>query len=95
MTITALLAAAGLGQVYNRQTGKGVVFLLVWWVGIPLLTLGIFARILPRGGILLGMAIGALWWLAGVTDAVLVARRLNRGEPVAPWSCFNQRRRPR
>jgi hypothetical protein len=92
MTITALLAAAGLGQVYNRQTGKGVVFLLVWWVAIPLLTLGILARMAPRGGFLLGIGLGALWWLTGVTDAVLVARRLNRGEAVAPWSCFNRRR---
>lgn len=92
MTITALLAAAGLGQVYNRQPGKGVVFLVVWWVILPLLTLLILVRLSPRGGLLLGMAVSGLWWLAGVIDAVLVARRLNRGEPVGRWSCFTQRR---
>lgn len=55
----------GLGQIYNGQIGKGLLFLLIFAVSIPLTVFGI------------GWVTGGLIWLAGIIDAYATAERLN------------------
>jgi TM2 domain-containing membrane protein YozV len=56
----------GLGQVYNGQILKGLLFLFIFGVSIPLAAFGI------------GWLTGGAMWLAGVFDAYHTAQRLNR-----------------
>lgn len=62
----------GAGQMINRQVAKGVVLLL--------------------SAIVLGVVTLGVAWLVitvlALVDAVCVANRLNRGEPVGPWQWF-------
>ena len=62
----------GTGQMVNKQGLKGVVILLSA-ILFGALTLGI-------GWAIIG--------LASFIDAICIANRLNRGEPVGPWQSF-------
>ena len=69
----------GLGQIYNGQTTKGLVILLVGLVGfIPLhlLTCGL--------NVLLHIPLHVIM----VVDALLICQRINRGEMVGEWQFF-------
>ncbi len=67
----------GLGQMYNKQVGKGVViFLLEMVLGVT--TLIIWPLLLLFGPI----------HLIIILDAGIVASRLDRGEAISPWQCF-------
>jgi TM2 domain-containing membrane protein YozV len=55
----------GLGQIYNGQIAKGLLFLAIFAVSIPLMVFGI------------GWITGGLIWLAGIIDAYATAERLN------------------
>ena len=66
------LLIIGTGQMVNRQATKGVTILL--------------------SSIVLGVVtLGAAWFVISIValiDAVCIANRLNRGEPVGPWQWF-------
>lgn len=62
----------GLGQIYNKQVGKGVVVILVS------LMLAFFTC---------GLSLVVTFPLA-VIDAALVAGRLDRGEAIGEWQSF-------
>ena len=62
----------GAGQMMNKQVTKGIVLLL--------------------SAIVLGVVTLGVAWLVITTlalvDAICIANRLNRGEPVGPWQWF-------
>lgn len=62
----------GAGQMMNKQVTKGIVLLL--------------------SAIVLGVVTLGVVWLVITTlalvDAICIANRLNRGEPVGPWQWF-------
>lgn len=72
MGLLSGLCIAGLGQMVMGQVTKGVVFLL------GAMTLGV---------ITFGASIIVTWPAMGI-DAYMVAKKLQRGEPVTEWECF-------
>jgi hypothetical protein len=70
--LLAVLIMGWAGMLYNRQYAKGVTCLFVSIV-VGIVTLGIGS---------LGI------WVVGIIDCVLIANRLNRGEPVGQWQFF-------
>ena len=66
------LLLTGMGQIYNKQTVKGLVFLLISVV-LAVFTCGL--SLLITYPIIL-------------IDAALIAGRLNRGESISEWQCF-------
>ncbi|HUU76509.1 MAG TPA: hypothetical protein VMW63_10570 [Methanoregulaceae archaeon] len=68
--ISAILSALvpGLGQIYNGQTGKGLVFLL--------LAVILFLSI----GFLVGIVLYPLFWMYAIYDAYESAKKINTGE---------------
>jgi TM2 domain-containing membrane protein YozV len=70
--IICAVLMTGLGQMINRQVAKGFVIILAAIV-IGLLTLGVGAFVI---------------WILALVDAITIANRLNRGEPVREWQCF-------
>ena len=65
--------APGAGQIYNGQTQKGVMFLVVDFLcevcsDLDLLSVGALVVLL-------------IFWIAVVVDAYTTAKKLNRGEP--------------
>ncbi len=72
------LGLLGGGQMYNGQVIKGLVNLAVSFV-LWIITLLLF---------LLPLLIFIPFWLLVTIDAVCIAQRLNRGEPVGQWKCF-------
>lgn len=83
MSILASLVPCvpGLGQMFNRQYFKGIaVFFATWatWVVFHLL-LGVF---------IVTLAVPFIVWIGTVADAITIANRLSRGEPVRQWQFF-------
>ena len=70
--LLSLFCIMGLGQMYNRQVGKGFVVLGVSVV-LALLTVG--------------FSVIVTYPLAAI-DAGLIGGRLNRGEPITEWQWF-------
>ena len=68
--IAAVLSALfpGLGQIYNGQIGKAVLFIIVGFI----LALTIF--------ILIGLILYPLFWIYNVYDAYNTAKKINAGE---------------
>ena len=77
------LVFPGLGQFYNKQTGKGLLII----VGGPLAFIATMILTLFAVGILL-WPLWVLVWPAILLDAALVSNRLNRGEVVRAWQWF-------
>jgi hypothetical protein len=81
--VMALLVTGG-GQMVNKQTTKGVVILISAFV-LTALTF-----------VLTALTLGLAWpsiclvsfTLVSLIDAVCIANRLNRGEPVGSWQWF-------
>jgi TM2 domain-containing membrane protein YozV/predicted RNA-binding Zn-ribbon protein involved in translation (DUF1610 family) len=59
----------GLGQIYNGQIGKGILFFIVAFILL-------FTSWLIVPGILL-----AILWIVNIVDAYVTAEKINRGEP--------------
>ncbi len=83
----------GAGQIYNRQIVKGLGLLLCMY----LLGNGFFGfyevLFLAQGNAALSPAIfltifAVAIWVLGIADAIIIASRLERGEPVSPWKFF-------
>ncbi len=71
-TIIAILLSLflpGLGQIYNKQTTKGLVLLGLTFLGVCL--------IVCSYGIL-----NVIVWIIALVDAILIAGKLNKGQPV-------------
>ena len=78
-TVAGLLNIwTGLGNIYVGQTGKGFLLFLSWlmFTALDAGTFGIF------------LLIHVFIWAVFILDAVLVAKRMNRGEVVGPWKFF-------
>lgn len=79
-TTAAILLAVLIGgwaaAFYNGQTAKGAVLL----VGSVVL-IGLF-------GLLTGFLVAIIIWGVGMADGIMVANRINRGEPVGQWQFF-------
>ena len=58
----------GLGQIYNGQLAKGLVFMAVGFLNILL------------AFILIGFVTGPVFWIYGMYDAYKNAEKFNRGE---------------
>ena len=71
--ILSILLGGWVGMLINRQYAKGLVFGLVVFMGVGALTCG------------LSLAVAYPLMLV---DAILVATKLNRGEPVREWQWF-------
>jgi TM2 domain-containing membrane protein YozV len=59
----------GLGQWYNGQFGKGVIYLIIALVCGSTMAIGI------------GFLLAPLWWVFSIADAYITAGKINRGEP--------------
>ncbi|MCD6352378.1 MAG: hypothetical protein J7M26_09690 [Armatimonadetes bacterium] len=72
--LAALLSAVfpGIGQIYNDQTNKGVLLII----------LAIFGSAMTCGVGYLPV------WVIAVVDAALVADKLNKGREVGDWDFF-------
>lgn len=76
----------GIAQLYNKQTGKGLVVIAL---SLGFSALGFFLALTTLGAAMVfTWPIGMLIWLLAITDATLVASRLGRGELVAEWQFF-------
>ncbi len=60
----------GLGQIYNGQIGKGILFMVAQFVNFWLLF------------VLIGFLTVPAFWIYGMVDAYRTAERINRGEVV-------------
>lgn len=69
IAIILSLLLPGLGQIYNKQTNKGLVVLGLFFLGLCLLfcTYG---------------TLNIIIWLAALVDSIIIAGKLNRGQPV-------------
>jgi TM2 domain-containing membrane protein YozV len=74
VTLAILLGffMTGTGQMANKQLAKGIT-LLIAAVLLAVPTIGMGAVIV---------------WLVAFIDAICVANRLNRGEPITEWTWF-------
>ncbi|WP_221058405.1 zinc ribbon domain-containing protein [Methanoculleus chikugoensis] len=63
----------GLGQVYNGQFGKGIAYFVVGVLCVASLM------------ILIGFLLVPLWWLIGMVDAYVSAKRINAGEDASKF----------
>jgi TM2 domain-containing membrane protein YozV len=72
LAVLLSILVPGLGQIYNGQTVKGIVLLLLAVVG---------------GSITCGIAYFPVWVIA-VVDAALIADKINRGIHVGEWDFF-------
>jgi len=79
MVLTLAFALCGGGQLMNGQWAKG--FLFVTGVAV----LAVLAGTCKDSRFFL---ISVLLWLAALVDAVMVGRRIARGETVGPWTWF-------
>ena len=72
LAIVLAFFIVGTGQMVNKQPAKGVVTMLT--------------------AILVGVPTWGIGWaivsIASFIDAICIANRLNRGEPVGPWQWF-------
>lgn len=70
--IAAVLSAVfvGLGQIYNGEIAKGLIFMVAYFVSI-LLTF-----------ILIGIITTPILWIFGIYDAYNTAKKINAGEIV-------------
>ena len=59
----------GLGQIYNGQIGKGILYMVIAF----LCFLSIF--------LLIGFLLLPLWWIVNTIDARATATKINRSEP--------------
>jgi TM2 domain-containing membrane protein YozV len=59
---------AGLGQIYNGQTQKGIVYMLAYFFCL-VSTLFVF-----------GIVLALLCWFIGMVDAYITANKINNGE---------------
>ncbi|MFA9558565.1 hypothetical protein ACERII_14755 [Evansella sp. AB-rgal1] len=68
--LAAVLSAVwtGLGQIYNGQIGKGVLFMVIQFINALLIA------------VLIGIITYPLFWIYGMVDAYKTAEMLNRGE---------------
>lgn len=66
----------GLGQIYNGQIAKGIIFIIIGFITI-LMSVGLFLK-LYFWGLLLYPA----YWIANIYDAYNTAKLINRGEKV-------------
>jgi TM2 domain-containing membrane protein YozV len=69
----------GAGQIYNKQVMKGIVLLIVTFVGLPVVSF------LSCG---LGAALYAPLWIIGIVDAALIGQKIANGRPIAEWDWF-------
>ncbi|MBX7221458.1 MAG: hypothetical protein K1Y36_16025 [Blastocatellia bacterium] len=70
--VANLFCLTGLGQIYNKQTTKGLVLFGVT-VASVILTAGLLTPFI---------------WIAAIVDAALIANRLKRGEAIGEWQWF-------
>jgi TM2 domain-containing membrane protein YozV len=70
--VAAVLSAlfVGLGQIYNGEIAKGLMFMVAYFVSIILIFL------------LIGFITTPLLWIFGIYDAYDTAKRINSGEKV-------------
>jgi TM2 domain-containing membrane protein YozV len=70
--VAAVLSAlfVGLGQIYNGEIAKGLMFMVAYFVSIILIFL------------LIGFITTPLLWIFGIYDAYDTAKRINNGEKV-------------
>lgn len=83
---TAVMLATflpGGGQLYNGQTVKGVLFVVLTFAALFGVTL-----YPSRFTIFLGGMGEIIIWLVGMLDAAIIARRLRRRETVSGWKWF-------
>lgn len=64
---------SGLGQIYNGQIGKGILFIAIQAVNVLLML------------VLLGFLTYFIVWVWGIVDAYKTAERINRGSAVGAW----------
>lgn len=83
--LLAVLICPPMGQFYNRQTIKGIV---VWVVSWLVNLVAYFVVIATWGAGLFTLVVPVAIWFFTVADAVAIASRLHRGEPVRPWQFF-------
>ena len=56
----------GLGQIYNEQIGKGVVFIIIYLISIALMF------------VFIGFITTPILWIWGMIDAILSAKKINK-----------------
>jgi len=83
-TLLALLFPT-LGQLYNGQYEKSG---MIWLCGLGVLFLLMAVSPLPDLIAMLLMAVIVGGWLAVLLDAIIIAGRISRREPVSPWQWF-------
>jgi len=68
-TIAAILSFlfVGLGQIYNGQLGKGILFMIIQLINVGLCL------------VLIGFITAPLFWIYGVYDAYSTAKKINAG----------------
>jgi hypothetical protein len=71
--VLSVLFGGWAGMCVNRQVAKGLIFGLLGGIVFSVVTCGWGAII---------------WWPLTLIDAILIANRLNRGEPVREWQFF-------
>ncbi len=81
--ISMSLFLPGAGQLYNGQTIKGILLIVLFFAGLYAITFQpnhVTALLAGPGE--------AILWVAAILDAGLIARRLRRGQAVSAWKCF-------
>jgi len=83
--IAALLSflIPGIGQIYNQQTAKGAVFIVVSVVGWTMTWLLMYVCV---GILLLPIMLGV--WVVAIVDAAMVGQKIADGQQVEEWDFF-------
>ena len=67
----------GLGQIYNGQIGKGIMYMIV----------AFFCALSTV--LLIGFLLVPIWWIIGIVDAYKTANKINCDEPVGGFINLN------
>jgi TM2 domain-containing membrane protein YozV len=65
----------GVGQMYNGQIGKGIIYLIIT---LLIMLLDLFLILFTGNNIVI---LNLLWRIFAMVDAYITATKLNRGEP--------------
>lgn len=81
IALSASLLLIGSGQIYNHQSGKGLMMIALFVAGMIFLIASRFAS-----GLIIALLV--MLWVVSILDAALIAGRILNQERVRPWQWF-------
>jgi TM2 domain-containing membrane protein YozV len=68
ISVILSIIITGLGQLYNGQAGKALVYFIIGIINVLLVF------------VLIGIVTAPIWWILNILDAYFTAKRINEGK---------------